>query len=138
MKHEIVILEDGTIDVDSDPLTEKLLKIKRQNTECIEFLNEVGFDGSQFFHYLPVLNLTKEGNWIAVTVPLIRAQQDELAKANTDGKRHAVAARIRWTVTACLLPAVLALASASCCARLRGTVTSIWFPSLVKSRAGRW
>ena len=58
MKHEIVILEDGTIDVDSDPLTEKLPKIKRQNTECIKFLNEVGFYGSQFFHHLPVLDLT--------------------------------------------------------------------------------
>ena len=29
VKHDIVILEDGTINVDSDPLTEKLLKIKR-------------------------------------------------------------------------------------------------------------
>ena len=91
-KHEIVILEDGTINVDADPLTENILKIKRENTECIKFLNEVGIDGSQFFHHLPVLDLTKEGNWIAVTVPLSRARQDALAKANTAGKRHAVAA----------------------------------------------
>ena len=55
MKHKIVILEDGTIDVDADPLTEKLPKIKRENTEFIEFLNEVGFDGSQLFHHLPAL-----------------------------------------------------------------------------------
>ena len=59
MKHEIVILEYGTIDVDADPLTEEPLKIKRENTDCIEFLNEVGFDGSRFFHHLPFLALTK-------------------------------------------------------------------------------
>ena len=59
VKHKIVILEYGTIDEDCDPLTEKLLKTNRDNTECIEFLNEVGFDGSQFFHHLPVLDLTK-------------------------------------------------------------------------------
>ena len=87
-----MILEDGTIDVDADPLTENLQKIKRDNTDCIEFLNEFGFDGSQFFHHLPVLDLTKEGNRIADTVPLIRAQQDALAKANTSGKIHDVAA----------------------------------------------
>ena len=92
VKHEIVILEDGTIDVDAYPFTEKLLKIKRENTECIEFLNEVGFDGSKFFHHLPVLDLTQEGNWIAVTFPLSRARQYALAKANTAGKRHAVSA----------------------------------------------
>ena len=83
MKHEILILEYVTIDVDADPLTEKLFNIKRDNTECIEFLNEVGFDGSQFFHHLPVLDLTKEGNRIAVTVPLSRERQDALSKANT-------------------------------------------------------
>ena len=60
MKHEIVILEDRTIDVDYDPLNEKLLKIKRNNTECIEFLNEFRFVGSQFFHNLPVLDLSKQ------------------------------------------------------------------------------
>ena len=49
VKHEILILEYGTIYVDADPLTKKILKIKRENTECIDFLNEVGFDGSQFF-----------------------------------------------------------------------------------------
>ena len=92
VKHEIVILEDRTIDVDYDPLNEKLLKIKRDNTECIEFLNEVGFDGSQFFHHLPVLDLTEEGNRISVTVPLSRARQYAHAKANTVGKRHDVAA----------------------------------------------
>ena len=32
VKHDIVILEDGTIDVDADPLTEKLLNIKREKT----------------------------------------------------------------------------------------------------------
>ena len=32
VKHEIVILEDGTIDVDADPLTENLMKTKRENT----------------------------------------------------------------------------------------------------------
>ena len=93
MKHEILILEDGTIDADADPLTEKLTKIKKDNTECIEFLNEVGFDGSQFFHHLPVLDLKKEGKLIAVTVPLRRARQDALSKSNTSGKIHAVAAR---------------------------------------------
>ena len=35
VKYDIVILEDGTIDVDADLLTEKLLKIKRDITECI-------------------------------------------------------------------------------------------------------
>ena len=92
LKHESVILEYGTINVDADPLTENLRKIKIENIDCIEFLNEVGFDGSQLFHHLPVLDLTKEGNWIAVTFPLSRARQDALAKANTAGKRHAVAA----------------------------------------------
>ena len=92
VKHEILILEDGTIDVDAHPLTEKLLKINRENIDCIEFLNEVGFDGSQFFHHLPVLDLTKEGNRISVTAPLSPARQDSLSKANTAGKIHAVAA----------------------------------------------
>ena len=60
VKHEIVILEYGTIDVDDDPLTEEPLKIKIENTDCIEFLNEVGFDGSRFFRHLPVLALTNQ------------------------------------------------------------------------------
>ena len=57
-----------------------------------QVINEFGFDGSQFFHHLHVLDLTKEGNWISVAVPLSRAQQDALSKASTASKIHAVAA----------------------------------------------
>ena len=85
VKHEIVLLEDGTIDIDADPLTEKLIAIERANKEAVDFLTKCGYDGEQFRKSAPVIEIAKLK--IAVTVPLTREHQDLLSKASTGGDR---------------------------------------------------
>ena len=46
VKHEVVTLEDGTIDVDADPLATKLLSIEELNKSAISLLDLHGLDGS--------------------------------------------------------------------------------------------
>ena len=85
VKHEIVMHEDGTIDVDADPLSVKLLEIEGVNKTSIALLDLHGLDGSVFKICAPRLDKAKTN--VGVTVPQSRARQDLLAKAATAGTR---------------------------------------------------
>ena len=43
-KHKVIELSDGTIDLKTDPLTEKLLQIERLDKESVRYLNSKGFN----------------------------------------------------------------------------------------------
>lgn len=83
MKHEIVQLPDGRIDVDADPLSMKLLEIESLNKQAVLFLNSSGYDGNEFERLAP----RKKKSNICVTVPLSRERQDALSNASTAGAR---------------------------------------------------
>ena len=85
VKHEIVTLEDGTIDVDADPLAVKLLEIEDLNSRSTSFLDLNGLKGSILKISAPRLDKSK--TMIGVTAPQSRARQDLLAKASTAGSR---------------------------------------------------
>ena len=85
VKHELVVLADGTIDLDADPLTETLLSIERSNKNAVDFLNKLGFDGEQFRKCAPSVAIAKLNT--AVTVPQTRERQNVLLKATSAGDR---------------------------------------------------
>ena len=47
VKHEIVMLADGTLDVDADSLTEKLIAIDDMKKEAVDVLDKFEFDRQQ-------------------------------------------------------------------------------------------
>ena len=55
VKHEVVILPNGEIDVDADPSTKELLQKERWNEEAVMVLNENGFDGNRMLKKAPKL-----------------------------------------------------------------------------------
>ena len=81
VKHEIVMQEDGTIDVDADHLSVKLLEIEGMNKTSTALLDLHGLDGILFKICAPRLDKAKTN--VGVTVPQSRARQDLLAKAAT-------------------------------------------------------
>ena len=85
VKHEIVTCEDGTIDVDADPLSAKLLEIEDLNSRSTALLDLHGFDGKALKISAPRLDKSK--TMIRVTAPQSRQRQDLLAKASTAGSR---------------------------------------------------
>ena len=85
VKHELVMDVDGTINVDADPLSDKLLKIEEMNKEATSLLNRHGLDGDILKISAPRVDKSKAA--IGVTAPKSRARQDLLAKAATAGSR---------------------------------------------------
>ena len=85
MKHEVLELPDGTLDVDADPLTSKLLQIERLNRAAVSFLVANGYDGTVFSKCAPRQHRSQRN--IAVTAPRSRERQDRLAKASTASGR---------------------------------------------------
>ena len=85
VKHHIVVLADGTIDVDADPLTKTPLSMERSNMGAVDFLNEMGYDGEKFRKRAPTINIAKLNT--CVTLPQTRERQDALLKASTAGNR---------------------------------------------------
>ena len=81
MKHDIVVLTDGTIDIESDPLTTKLISIDQENIEATNFLIADGYDGDQLECPTPKITSTR----LSVTVHCIRERQDKLSKASNAG-----------------------------------------------------
>ena len=84
VKHEVIVLESGVVDIDADPLTTTLLNLQKQNQDAVDFLNKTDCDGNQFLQDAPMKRMTQK---IAVTVPHSRERQDALASASTAGKR---------------------------------------------------
>ena len=85
VKHEVVELPDGTIDVDADPLSSKLLSIEKLNRDAVSFLIANGYGGKEFEKCAPRQHRSQKN--IAVTAPLSRERQDVLAKASTASAR---------------------------------------------------
>jgi len=85
VKHEVVELPDGTLDVDADPLTSKLLQIERLNMAAVSFLVANNYDGTAFSKRAPRQHRSQMN--IAVTAPRSRERQDRLAKASTASGR---------------------------------------------------
>ena len=85
VKHEVLELPDGTLDVDADPLTSKLLQIERLNRAAVSFLVANGYDGTVFSKCAPRQHRSQRN--IAVTAPRSRERQDRLAKASTASGR---------------------------------------------------
>ena len=77
VKHEIVVLPDGTVDIELDPLTTKLIIIEQENIETTNFLIADGYDSDQLECPAPKIPSTR----LSVTVPGSRERQDELLKA---------------------------------------------------------
>ena len=59
VKHEIVVTEDGAIDIDADPLSTKLLQIENQNKRATELLQLNGYNRSALMKLAPRLDLCK-------------------------------------------------------------------------------
>jgi len=79
VRHEVVTLPDGTIDVDIDPLSTKLVSIEDLNKKATDLLSMHGLNGSLFRKKSPRLDQLKMNT--AVTVPLSRERQDLLMNA---------------------------------------------------------
>ena len=85
VKHEVVELPDRIIDLEADPLTEKLLQIERLNKVSVCYLSSNGFNGSVFKKIAPRQNKLKRN--VAVSAPYSRERQDILAKtSNASGQ----------------------------------------------------
>ena len=85
VKHEIVTCEDGTIDVDADPIGVKLQEIEDINLRSTGVLTAHGFNGSALQISAPRRDKSKTS--ISVTAPHSRERQDLLTKASTAGRR---------------------------------------------------
>jgi len=59
VKHKIVMQEDGTIDVDADPLSVKLLENEGMNKTSTALIDLHVLDGSVFKIYAPRLDKAK-------------------------------------------------------------------------------
>ena len=85
VKHEVLTLEDGTIDVDTDPLATKLLSIEEFNKIETSLLDLHRLNGSAFKKTAPRLDLTRSKT--AVTIAQSRERQDLLMNASSAGKQ---------------------------------------------------
>ena len=81
MKHEIVVLPDGTVDIELDPLTTKLISIEQENIKATNFIIDNGYDGDQ--SECPALKIPSTR--LSVTVPGSRERQDKILKASNTG-----------------------------------------------------
>ena len=81
MKHDIVVLPDGTIDIEADPLTTKLIIIEQENIKATNFLIANGYAGDQLEYPAPKI----PSKILSVTVPGSCEMQDELPKASNSG-----------------------------------------------------
>ena len=71
---ELIVLPDGSINLEADPSTLALIDCEKQNGKAIKLLNEGGFSGDVFRKYAPRKKAPKE-----VPLPNTRAQQDALS-----------------------------------------------------------
>ena len=85
VKHEIVLSSDGTIDIDADPLAQKLAAIESLNKTATDLLIMHGYDAGVFKKKAPRSEASTRQT--AVTSPLSRERQDLLMDATTAGSR---------------------------------------------------
>jgi len=85
VRHEVVTLPDGTIDVDADPLSTKLVNIEDLIKKSTDLLSIHGLNGSVFWKKAPRLDQLKMNT--VVMAPLSRERQDLLMNAVSTGSR---------------------------------------------------
>ena len=83
VKHEVVVLADGLIDLEADPLAHVLMRYENENKEAVAKINELGAAGNYLLKKAP--KLTAQRKKIAVTVPNTHERQDALGRASTAG-----------------------------------------------------
>jgi len=84
VKHELVILPNGDIDLTANPHSSILVEIENKNKEAVAALNAAGLDGDGFIQAAPKRKSEKK---IAVTIPGSKERQDLIATAHTAGKK---------------------------------------------------
>eukprot|EP00536_Pseudo-nitzschia_multiseries_P016234 jgi/Psemu1/45392/gm1.45392_g len=86
--HQLMMLPDGSIDLDADPVTMQLLDLEFRNDNAIATLKEHGFAGEVFLKLAP-RNYRK--NSAKATLPNTRARQDQIQEAkNTPGPKYTI------------------------------------------------
>ena len=83
MRHEVVVEDDGTIDLDMDPQVVLLANLEPQNKTCCTILTSKGLDGSQFRLDAPRVLKT---NTQVVTRPQSQERIKAIAKAKGSGQ----------------------------------------------------
>ena len=76
VKHEVIVLEDGTISLEADPLSHVLMRYKQENKEAVLKINQYGGAGNYLLKEAP--KLTAQQKEIADTVHMSLARQDAL------------------------------------------------------------
>ena len=71
---ELIVLPDGSINMEADPSTLALVDYEKQNSKAIKVLNEGGFNGNVFRKYAPRKKAPPK-----VSLPNTRARQDALS-----------------------------------------------------------
>ena len=84
VKHQVVVLADGTVDIEADPQSHILMQYEQENKEAVANINRYGGAGKWLSTEAPKLSAQQKK--IAVTVPMSRARQDALEKASTAGQ----------------------------------------------------
>ena len=90
VKHEVVILVDGTYDVNANLLTSTLIALENLNMSSVDYLTKIGYDGGQFQNAAPKIDVSKKQ--LAVTEPRSLERQDLLSEQHTAGGRFTVTA----------------------------------------------
>ena len=62
VKHKVVVLADGTYDVEVDPLSTTLIGLEPLNTLSCNYLNELGLDQNKFHKAAPKIDPRKKSN----------------------------------------------------------------------------
>ena len=73
--HDLILRNNGSIDLDADPMSVKLVLFEKMNGEAIRVLNDGGFNGEVFRKYAP----RKQAGITPLTVANTRARQDAIA-----------------------------------------------------------
>ena len=75
VSQELIMLPDGSIDLDADPATRTLIDEENKNNATVDILNAGGFQGDVFKKFA-TQNFARKG---PITEPNTRARQDDLA-----------------------------------------------------------
>ena len=82
VRHQVVIEEDGTIDVETDPEARLLIQLQQTNNLCCSILNSKGFDGYQLKLNAPLV--VKQKTFV-VTRPQTKERLDAIIEAKGAG-----------------------------------------------------
>lgn len=82
VRHQVVVEEDGTIDLETDPKAQLLIQLENENKVCCSMLDRKGFDGLQFRINAP--NVVKQKT-LAVTRPQTKERLEAIVEAKSAG-----------------------------------------------------